>query len=297
MSDRLARTLLPDDGVVLVGCVSTGLSRHARGVHGLASSSAALLAQGLTAAAMMAAFQKAAKVDLHVSGNGPAGTLFADADPEGNVRGYVRNGTLALSPGERFASAPLLGASGLVSVVRDVEGRFYRGIVPLTGAELEREIELYFGASEQVEAAVGLEVLSAGDEALGWVGGVLAQRLPDGDSAAIERLRERLRGGRLRDAAQGGQASPFALCEAIAEGDRLELLADQPVNFACPCSRERVLRALSTISPADLQEMIDEDHGAEATCDFCMSRYEITEAELLALVARLTHPSGEEGAA
>ena len=37
---------------------------------------------------------------------------------------------------------------------------------------------------------------------------------------------------------------------------------------------------MTTLSDQEIQEMIEEDHGAEVTCQFCNTTYQFTEEEL-----------------
>lgn len=62
------------------------------------------------------------------------------------------------------------------------------------------------------------------------------------------------------------------------------VLSVQEVSFSCPCSKERMERALSTLLEKDLKAMIEEDQGAKVTCNFCNERYEFTEQELQSIL-------------
>lgn len=288
MSDHIVRALLPAHDLLVVACVATDTAREARRRHGLAPSSAAMLGESLAAGLLLAALQKGEgkRVNLQVQCDGPAQSLFVDASPAGDVRGYIRGKSVRFPPTPRFSSGSMLGRSGYLAVLRELDGEFYRGQVGLEEGSLTNALEHYFEQSEQTATTLQLEVFGDGSEELGWVGGMLVQRLPKGDEAKLEELRGVLRNGFIERAFSEGRVSAHQLVEALA-GEGTELLADHAASFACPCSRERVLRALGTLQNIDVVEMIAEDHGAEVDCDFCGAKYSISEDELRAVLEEI----------
>ncbi|NOM63768.1 redox-regulated molecular chaperone Hsp33, partial [Klebsiella pneumoniae] len=52
----------------------------------------------------------------------------------------------------------------------------------------------------------------------------------------------------------------------------------------CDCSHERFMNALASLPSSDLQEMKEEDHGAEITCQFCQTTYNFDEKDLEELI-------------
>ena len=65
-----------------------------------------------------------------------------------------------------------------------------------------------------------------------------------------------------------------------------ELLERTPLSYRCGCSRARMEKALISLGRKELQNLIDEDRGAELGCHFCHSRYAFTTDELKDLLQR-----------
>lgn len=288
MIDRLVRGLFPARGLRALLVRVGDTARMVRILHGLTPATAHLFAEALAAGALVGALQKEARgrVNLQLEGDGPARGLFVDADPEGNVRGYVRAPGVDL-PGEPAAAArAALGQAGFLSVIRDLGGgKFYRSAVALGGDDLAGVLRRWFAVSEQVETALDLCVAPRGDEPLGDVVGLLVQRLPDGDAAAVQALREALAGGALVEAVRRGGAAQEVL--AAAAGPGFELLADQEVAYRCGCSLERARTAVSALGVEGVADVIATQGQAEVTCEFCHAHYLLDREALEALLARL----------
>jgi molecular chaperone Hsp33 len=287
MTDRLCRGLVPERGVRAVFVRVGDTARMARMLHGLYPTSAHLFAQALAGGALLGALQKdRARVNLQVECDGPLAGLFVDADAEGSVRGYVR-GPAVNFPGDPVRGAhAALGGSGFLSVLRDLgSGQIYRSAIELTALDVAEDLRRWFRKSEQVATALDLAVVPKDGEPLGEVAGVLFQRLPDGDDAAIDAARERLAAGALAEALGRGAGAQDVIRSVVGEG--FELLADVEVAYRCGCSQERARVAVSALGPDGIAEVLANEREAVITCEFCRARYVVTEAELRDIARRL----------
>jgi molecular chaperone Hsp33 len=291
MSDRLVRGLLPR-GLRALFVRVTDTARIARMLHGLYPTAAYLFAESLAAGLLVAALQKErSRVNLQIECDGPVRGLLVDADHDGNVRGYARNPAVHF-PGDPAAGArAALGGGGYLSVMRDLGGgQFYRGQVELRTRELARDLGRYFDESEQVETALDLRVVPRDGEPLGDVAGLLVQKLPDGDDAAVEEVRARLAGGALQRALEAGAGAQEAIRAAAGEG--FDVLADVEVAYRCGCSQERARAAVTALGREGLLDVIANEREAVITCEFCRQRYVVPEAELRDLAERLGREQG-----
>ncbi|MBK7862963.1 MAG: Hsp33 family molecular chaperone HslO [Archangiaceae bacterium] len=264
--DSLIRGVLSGPNLKWVACVTPALVIEAARLHGLQPGSAAMLGEGLNAAVLLAALQKGStRVNLQIECDGPLRGLFVDASADGALRGYVKVPNL-----EDAAGA--LGRGGFLSVLRDLgQGEHYRSSVDLQAMDLSTDLERYFAASDQVPTRV----------ALAPTGGVLLQCLPGADPAELERVGQKL-GERLAAALPQG-SGPLVAQKVFGE-EPFEVLASYPLAWKCSCSKERVIRALTTMGPEELTDMIEKDGKASAKCQFCGRAYEISADELKTLL-------------
>lgn len=289
MIDRLVRGLYPSRGLRVLFVRIGDTARMVRVLHGLAPAPAWLFAQGLACAAIVGALQKdeRGRVNVQLEGDGPVRGLFVDADPDGNVRGYVRAPGAEVEGCGAEAARAALGRSGYLSIIRDLGGgKFYRSAVALgPHDDLPAVVRRWFAVSEQVETAFDVAVVPRAGEPLGDVVGVLVQRLPDGDAAAVQSVREALAAGALA-AALDGPAGAQQVLEAVA-GPGFELLADQEIAYRCGCSMERARSAVSALGAAGVAEVLAGEGKAEVSCEFCHAHYLLDRAALEEIERRL----------
>ena len=287
MIDRLSRALQPTRGLRALVVRVGDLARMTRLLHGLAPTSAQLFGEGLAAAALVGALQKdEERINLQLECAGPLRGLFVDADSAGNLRGYVRGADVFLPGDPSAAAVAALGGSGFLSMLRvRTNGTFYRSSVELHRERLAEALRRWFRASEQVETALELEVVPRGEEPLGQVAGLLVQRLPDGDAAAVAAARQAIDDGAFAAALSAG-VSALGLVEAVA-GPGWELLGEQEVAYRCGCSLERVRNAVTALGADGIADLAATVGRAEVDCEFCHAHYVLEAPELLELERRM----------
>jgi molecular chaperone Hsp33 len=293
MADLLLAASAPDVGIAFVSAVTTDLTREIQRRHDLWPTATAATGRLATGTVLFGAGLKGReRISLQVSGDGPIGSISADAwllhSGAIAARGYARNPQVDLPVDARgkFDVAGAVGA-GSLQVTKSYEvGQPYVGITPLVSGEIAEDLAAYLAQSEQIPSVVALGVL-AGSQGVIASGGVLAQVLPDADEAAIAKLEERALAMPSVTSLVAGGADAAALMRALA-GD-LELRAQRTaeVRFTCLCSRAKVENALLGLGRDELRDMADERDDTEASCEFCRKQYIFTSAELRALAARV----------
>lgn len=298
--DRIIRGLARRTGATehtlrILFCESSVLSEQARVIHQLHPVGTVALARGLTGGLLMAALGKSERnVNLQIAGDGPLGTVFIDADPNGGVRGYTaRNPDTPLRLGGVRPNLGLaIGQKGYLNVMRaDAQNNYSRGSVSLRTGEIDDDISEYLASSDQVESALALDVVLEGadgvradgnGERVARAGGVLVQSLPNQQDAPLGDLRSILMGRAfyriLRD---GGAQWPKLIAEKL--GIEIDVLEETPVEYRCTCSEKRVKAALLAVGANELSDMIEKEGKAEITCDFCRREFIFDRAELTKL--------------
>ncbi len=279
MTDELLGGLLPDRDLRYAAAVTTGLCRRVRDLHKTEPAAAAVLAEGLTAAVLLASLQKVnSRINLQLECDGPLRGFFADADPEGHARGYAKNNNLEFLGQEgEFRWRPAFGNSGFLSVLRDQGGgEYYRSSVELVHFDVALDLQRYFETSEQLPTRVFLEVISEPNEPLAKVGGLIVQVLPGADVSKLEAIEAHLRSERTFTRALASSEGVRGLLDAAFPERDFEVLRQVPISHRCTCSRERVMAAVASMGKAELEDVLAKEKKAEVTCQFCSTQYVIS---------------------
>ncbi len=289
--------MVEDADLRALAVVATDAAREASRRHRCAGTAGLALGEGILAGLLLARLHKLPRrVNLQIACDGPLRGVVVDADAEGRVRGYARVPSVDFPSAKGSLLGPAFGSSGLVNVLREMTpGTWYQGTVEMPARSIARGVEAYLSASEQVESIIHLVVRQDAEGGIGAAVGVLFQRLPEGNRAAMAAIRARLDEGAVLEWLEGEAGAPAAgrLLDHImggAEGkggENLQFFDRTGVAFHCDCDRSRVIGILGSLPAADLQEMIEEGR-AEVTCDFCGDSYEVPAQELAELLAAKT---------
>lgn len=294
MADQLIRATAADGGIRAVGVITTRLTEEARERHKLSYVATAALGRTMSAGLLLASNMKrpGSRVNIRVKGNGPLGGILVDAGLDGTVRGYADNPAVELPPNDKgkLDVGGAVGKEGYLYVVRDVGyGYPYASTVELVSGEIGEDVTHYLVSSEQTPSALVLGVF-VGAEGVSAAGGILIQVLPKAarDEALVETLESRVASlSGFTPLLQAGLTLPEIFEQLLGDMGLVILPETQLVRFHCGCSFDRVMGALKMLGEAELQDMIEKDNGAEATCHFCGEVYQASSDELAQLILDL----------
>lgn len=267
MKDYLVKAIAFDAKVRAFAIRSTETVEEARRRQDTWATASAALGRTITITAMMGAMLKGEDSNtIKVQGNGPIGAIIADANAKGHVRGYVSNPHVdfELNDKGKLDVARAVGTEGSLSVIKDLGLKdYFTGEVPIVSGEISEDFTYYFATSEQVPSAVGAGVLVNPDHTILSAGGFIVQVMPGADETVITRLEEQI--GSLPPISKLIEEgnTPEQILQRLFDNE-VKILETMPIEFRCKCSKERLANAIIGLGSEEIQNMIDEDHGAEA---------------------------------
>ena len=288
--DKIIRCITSDGAVMASAIDASDIVFTAKKLHDLSRVSTAALGRLLCATSMMGNMlkEKDAFINLRILGDGEMGAVVAVGDSRGNVRGYVENPQVKTEyyNNGKINVAKAVGKSGMLSVMRDYgTGDPYIGQVELVSGEIAEDITNYFATSEQIPTVCALGVLvDKEDGEVLLAGGLLIQLLPGAFEDTIEKLEKNIAKLEPVTTMLAKGMSILDICKTALDGFELEVLDENPVNYVCGCSREKLERYFMTMSDDDIRSMADEKGEAEAVCQFCNKKYVFTKDDLEAII-------------
>src|SRR5699024_6660131 len=133
-------------------------------------------------------------------------------------------------------------------------------------------------------SAVGAGVLVNPDYTIASAGGFIVQLMPGATEEVTAKLEEKLENFPAVSSLIEAGNSPEEILQQLFDDEEIEVLEKSNVQYKCKCSKERMENAIKGLGEEEIKQMIEEDHGAEATCHFCNEVYHLTEAELETLL-------------
>ena len=276
---------ISSDGFVLISAVSTReLTERARAIHKSTPVVTAALGRTLSATSILGSEmkKKGASLTVRINGGGPAGSIIAVSDDEGNVRGYVQNPRAQaprIEEGKLNVGA-VVGNTGRLSVIKDfAEGEPYTGHSMLRSGEIAEDIAAYLAESEQIPTACGLGVLVGNDRSVLVAGGYVVQLLPgapDEVISAVERNVEQT--GAVTDVLASGGIE--ALLQSVMKGFSPKIIDRRTIEYRCSCSRDGVASAISGLVRSEIEDMRKKGEAIEVTCKYCDAAYTFSNKEL-----------------
>lgn len=283
MNDYIVRATAAEGSIRAFAVTSKNMAEEARRDHNTTPVVTAALGRLMAGAAMMGVMMKGEKdlLTLQVQCGGPVKGLTVTADANGHVKGFptVADVDLPLNEKGKLDVGGALGL-GVLSVIRDLGLKEpYVGQIALQTGEIAEDLTYYFATSEQVPSAVGLGVLVNPDGSVRQAGGFILQLMPFTTDDVIGRLEKKITElASVTEMLEAGK-TPEEILEEILGEFGLVITDTIETGFVCDCSKERVSRAIATLSKKDLNDIINDGEAIEVKCQFCnkVYRFEVDE--------------------
>lgn len=202
------------------------------------------------------------------------------------MKGYIKNPhvSLKLNDSGKIDVRGAVGDVGVFTVIKDLGLKeTFSGQTPIVSGEIGEDFTYFMTVSEQIPSAIGLSVLVDTDDTVKAAGGFMIQVMPGADEKTIDFIEKRLLEVPMVSRLLEDGESPEQILERLLGEGEVDILEKMPVQFKCDCSKDKFGTAIIAVGLDEINAMIEEDHGAEAVCQFCGNKYQYSEADLIEL--------------
>lgn len=288
MTDYIIRAIDENQKIRFFIADTTEMVEEARQIHGASTTASAAMGRLLTMAVIssMEIQNEGESISFTIKGNGPGGMMVAVTDEPGSARVYAQHPEIDIPSREsdnKLDVGGWVGKDGTLTVVRGYTLKEpFSGVTELVSGEIAEDFVYYFQVSEQRASVVSLGVFVEPDYHVSASGGLFIQLMPDVSEEEVDRLEEIVQDLPSMTQMLGEGMSPEMILEKYFSAFNPKILEQKEVEYKCPCSREKMERALRSLPNKDLVELAEEDGGAEIICQFCNEQYQFTADDLLA---------------
>ncbi len=234
-----------------------------------------LLAEALTACTLLADIIKIeGRVALQLQSQSIVKLLLVECNHQGHIRGLLQiNEELEhLINDEAFDFKQWTAKGQLAITIEPDKGQRYQGVVPLDKNTLAECLEDYFNLSEQLPTHI--KIIADDHKAFG----IFVQTLPQESESSIGNEQSQQAFEHVTaltstiKAEEAFELNHEDLLFRLFHQDEVSIYPEKSIKFQCSCSRERNMAALTTLDPAELMSLVDEQSEIEMVCDFCSNK-------------------------
>lgn len=283
---RVHKFLTGDLTVRAAAVVATQVVDEMRSIQNSYPIPTVAVGRTMVAALLMASHLKnGQELSIYFQGNGPLGRVFAEANYEGQVRGYCNYPRYTAPVGKSISTGEAIGI-GLLTVTHHLPSGDVpnRGTVIIRTGEVGDDIAFYLHQSHQIPSVVALGVQVNAYGLVEAAGGVLIELMPGHSEETLAKIESRVRSapGISKRLLEGATAEDLVR-DYLGDFELMELDHPFPIQYHCRCSYERVLRSVMLLGKEEIENAIEEKKPLDVSCEFCGRQYQVSEDDLVKL--------------
>ncbi|MCM3707549.1 Hsp33 family molecular chaperone HslO [Cytobacillus firmus] len=210
--------------------------------------------------------------------------IYADADSNGNIRGYNSRNSLKAETLEGISIKELIGQKGTIRMIKGFNMSQFTGITDMPYQNIDDDLSHYFKQSEQLETLIETNLDFGKDNTVSHSYGMFAQLLPGASKHLLKEVKEKIN-------TNSNIFKNLKVMEDIQIEQQLKsyfsdslIIGLNGIKFSCGCSKEMFYGLLYSIERKDLLEYIHDNKSIESSCHICGRSYIFSPSELKLLL-------------
>lgn len=220
------------------------------------------------------------RMSLQITLSNPKYKIFAEAEANGNVRGYL-NERLLTAPGlEEQSMEDLIGSTAMISVIKGSDMSQFTSITDMPNQNIVDDIANYFVQSDQTPTYLHSTIQFDDQASLLSSHALFAQLLPGAPPQLLSEVKNAIK----------TNPEIFSKLKAEEASDNEEelrrmfgsakVIGYSSSQFFCGCTKEMFYGMLYSLSEEEIKRSIEEDEDIEAFCHICGKTYTLQQKEI-----------------
>ncbi|MCG7332288.1 Hsp33 family molecular chaperone HslO [Salinicoccus roseus] len=220
------------------------------------------------------------RMSLQITLSNPKYKIFAEAEANGNVRGYL-NESLLTAPGlEEQSMEDLIGSTAMISVIKGSDMSQFTSITDMPNQNIVDDIANYFVQSDQTPTYLHSTIQFDDQASLLSSHALFAQLLPGAPPQLLSEVKNAIK----------TNPEIFSKLKAEEASDNEEelrrmfgsakVIGYSSSQFFCGCTKEMFYGMLYSLSEEEIKRSIEEDEDIEAFCHICGKTYTFQQKEI-----------------
>ncbi|WP_396128014.1 Hsp33 family molecular chaperone HslO [Exiguobacterium mexicanum] len=271
MQNVLVKTLIKEEQIRLYFIDNTQLLRDIYALNQeLPKPLNLLLGKTISAMSILSGTLKGnQRMSLQVTLSNPRHKIFAEAEANGNVRGYLNEELLRFSNIEEKSMQDLIGPSGMIRVIKGSEMNQFTSITDMPNQHITDDIANYFVQSDQTPTYLYSDIQLDNGASLLSSHALYAQLLPGAPSQLLSEVKMIVKANpdifsKLN--AEEASDSEEALTQFFGDA---KIIGHSSSQFFCGCSKEMFYGMLYSLSEEEIKRSIERNEDIETFCHIC----------------------------
>ena len=220
------------------------------------------------------------RMSLQITLSNPHQKIFAEAEANGNVRGYLNEGLLRAAQIEEKSMQDLIGPTGIIRIIKGSEMNQFTSITDMPNQNIIDDIANYYVQSDQTPTYLYSNIQLDNRASLLSSHALYAQLLPGASPDLLSEVKTIVKANpdifsKLNT--EEASDSEEALIQLFTDA---KIIGHSSSQFFCGCSKEMFYGMLYSLSVEEIKRSIAQNEDIEAFCHICGKTYTFEQKEM-----------------
>lgn len=282
MENNIVKALIHEEQVRFYFINNTQLLLEVLGLNeGLSPSHKLLLGEAVSVMSILTGTLKGnQRMSLQVTLSNPIYKIFAEAEANGNVRGYLNEALLSTPNLENHSLGDLIGPNGMIRIIKGSAMSQFTSITNMPNQNITADIANYFLQSDQTPTLIQTNIQFDQESSLLSSNAVYAQLLPGAPPHLLSIVKDVIDNNlnalnmlAVKDLNKNSEILNKVFKDA-------KIIGSSASRFFCGCTKEMFFGMFYSLSTEEIEQSLKQNEAIETFCHICGRTYTYTLEDL-----------------